>query len=129
MSFGSSPLNNGFLALGDFCLDPPLEDPLKGAIYAAFIFELSFATTATTIVSGAMAERFIDESDTDNLKSFLYYRCNFKAYCLFSFLNTIVYCIPAGWVWGDHGFLKSMGAVDIAGSGPVHIIGTFTFPL
>lgn len=56
-SFGRSELNNGFIALGDFCIDPTLEDPFKGAIYAAFIFELSFATTATTIVSGAMAER------------------------------------------------------------------------
>lgn len=51
------------------------------------------------------------------------YRCNFKAYCLFSFINTVVYCIPAGWVWGEHGFLNHMGAVDIAGSGPVHLIG------
>ncbi|EAT40941.1 AAEL007373-PA, partial [Aedes aegypti] len=49
--------------------------------------------------------------------------CNFKAYCLFSFLNTIVYCIPAGWVWGEHGFLSNLGVVDIAGSGPVHLIG------
>lgn len=25
----------------------------------------------------------------------------------------------AGWVWGEHGFLNNLGAVDIAGSGPV----------
>lgn len=50
-------------------------------------------------------------------------RCNFKAYALFSFLNTVVYCIPAGWVWGEHGFLHNLGVVDIAGSGPVHLIG------
>ncbi|VEN55964.1 unnamed protein product [Callosobruchus maculatus] len=106
LSFGRSEVNNGFLALGDFFIDPPLSDPLKGGVYAAFIFQLSFATTATTIVSGAMAER-----------------CNFKAYCLFSFLNTIIYCIPAGWIWGEHGFLKKLGAVDIAGSGAVHLIG------
>lgn len=31
--------------------------------------------------------------------------------------------MPAGWVWGDHGFLKNMGVVDIAGSGPVHLVG------
>ncbi|XP_063217732.1 putative ammonium transporter 2 isoform X2 [Bacillus rossius redtenbacheri] len=106
MSFGRSPLNNPFTALGDFLVDPAVEDPLMGPISAAFLFQLSFATTATTIVSGAMAER-----------------CNFKAYCIFSLLNTIVYCIPAGWVWGEHGFLNQMGVVDIAGSGPVHLIG------
>lgn len=57
--YGRSSLNNGFIALGDFCVDPGLTDPLKGSIYASFIFQLSFATTATTIVSGAMAERFV----------------------------------------------------------------------
>lgn len=35
----------------------------------------------------------------------------------------MIYCIPAGWVWGEHGFLKNLGAVDIAGGGPVHLIG------
>ncbi|XP_045508309.1 putative ammonium transporter 2 [Colias croceus] len=106
MSFGQGPLSNPFIGVGDFLVDPPVGDALMGPVFASFLFQLSFATTATTIVSGAMAER-----------------CNFKAYCLFSFLNTIVYCVPAGWVWGEHGFLNRMGAVDIAGSGPVHLIG------
>ncbi|KAF5290991.1 hypothetical protein FQA39_LY14522 [Lamprigera yunnana] len=106
LSFGRSSLSNPFISFGDFCIDPTLHDPMKGAIYTAFLFQMSFATTATTIVSGAMAER-----------------CNFKAYCLFSLLNTVVYCVPAGWVWADKGFLKTLGAVDIAGSGPVHLIG------
>ena len=38
-------------------------------------------------------------------------------------VNTIVYCVPAGWLWGSHGFLYSLGVVDIAGSGGVHLIG------
>lgn len=80
MSFGRGNLTNPFVALGDFLIDPQVGDTLMGPIFAAFLFQLSFSTTATTIVSGAMAER-----------------CNFKAYCIFSFLNTIVYCIPAGW--------------------------------
>lgn len=57
-SFGRSPLNNPFIAFGDFFVDPSIDDPLKGAMYAAFLFQMSFATTATTIVSGAMAERY-----------------------------------------------------------------------
>ncbi|XP_059062585.1 putative ammonium transporter 2 [Achroia grisella] len=106
MSFGEGPMSNPFIGVGDFLVDPPVGDALMGPVFASFLFQLSFATTATTIVSGAMAER-----------------CNFKAYCMFSFLNTIVYCVPAGWVWGSHGFLNKLGAVDIAGSGPVHLIG------
>ncbi|XP_014363953.2 putative ammonium transporter 2 [Papilio machaon] len=106
LSFGQGTWSNPFVGVGDFLLDPPVGDALMGPVFASFLFQLSFATTATTIVSGAMAER-----------------CNFKAYCVFSLLNTIVYCVPAGWVWGEHGFLNKLGAVDIAGSGPVHLIG------
>lgn len=58
MSFGRGPLSNPFIALGDFFIDPSVGDPLMGPMFAAFLFQLSFATTATTIVSGAMAERF-----------------------------------------------------------------------
>lgn len=57
MSFGRGELNNPFVALGDFLIDPAVTDPLFGPIFAAFLFQLSFSTTATTIVSGAMAER------------------------------------------------------------------------
>ncbi|KAJ0170283.1 hypothetical protein K1T71_014211 [Dendrolimus kikuchii] len=106
MSFGEGTWSNPFIGVGDFLVDPPVGDALMGPVFASFLFQLSFATTATTIVSGAMAER-----------------ANFKAYCMFSLLNTIVYCVPAGWVWGSHGFLNKLGAVDIAGSGPVHLIG------
>lgn len=106
LSFGNGKYKNSFIAYGDFAVDAEVGDPLAGPKFAAFLFQLSFATTATTIVSGAMAER-----------------CNFKAYCLFSFLNTVVYCVPAGWVWGEHGFLHKLGVVDIAGSGPVHLVG------
>ena len=51
------------------------------------------------------------------------FRCDFYAYCIFSLVNTVVYCIPAGWLWGEHGFLYHLGVVDIAGSGGVHLIG------
>lgn len=57
MSFGRGALTNPFIALGDFLIDPGVDDPLMGQIFASFLFQLSFSTTATTIVSGAMAER------------------------------------------------------------------------
>ena len=65
-----------------------------GIMYATFVFQMSFATTATTIVSGAMAER-----------------TSLNAYIIFSFFNTVVYCIPAHWVWASNGFLLKLGVV------------------
>ncbi|XP_064472426.1 putative ammonium transporter 3 [Ornithodoros turicata] len=103
-SFGTDAGTNGFIAFGKFFLDSDEED--MGVVFATYIFQLSFATTATTIVSGAMAER-----------------CNFVAYCVFSFLNTVVFCLPAGWVWGEHGFLNNLRVVDIAGCAAVHLVG------
>ncbi|XP_043188394.1 putative ammonium transporter 3 isoform X2 [Amphibalanus amphitrite] len=103
LSFGTA-YSNIFFAAGDFAVSAPEQD--MGPLFATYIFQLSFATTATTIVSGAIAERF-----------------NFMAYCMFSFINTVVYCIPAGWLWGEHGFLYKMGAIDIAGSAGVHLVG------
>ena len=38
-------------------------------------------------------------------------------------LNTIMYCVPAHWIWAKGGFLQQMGCIDIAGSGGVHLLG------
>ena len=63
----------------------------------------------------------IHDSEIDIM--FIICRCNFYAYCLFSLVNTVVYCFPAGWIWSTNGFLRSLGVVDIAGSGAVHLVG------
>lgn len=73
---------------------------------AKFFFQLVFAGTAATIVSGAVAERI-----------------KFLSFILFSFfLVAFVYPIGGHWAWGG-GFLATMGFKDFAGSTVVHSIG------
>lgn len=74
--------------------------------YAAWLFQLVFAATAATIVSGAMAER-----------------TQFKSYLIYSvFITGIIYPIVGHWVWGG-GWLSSLGMSDFAGSTVVHSTG------
>ncbi len=74
----------------------------------SFFFQMVFAATAATIVSGAVAERL-----------------KFSAYLVYSFLICVaVYPIYGHWVWGG-GWLSNLGHVDFAGSGVVHAIGGF----
>eukprot|EP00794_Sanderia_malayensis_P012874 gene12874-14199_t len=106
LSFGNDAGSNGFTGVGSFLTDAGHND--MGHLFARFFFQLSFATTATTIVSGAMAER-----------------TNLEAYMVYSFINVFTYVFPAHWMWSEKGFLKQMGAIDIAGGGPVHLVGGF----
>lgn len=55
LSFGDGPNTNWFVGVGDWMVDSGTDT--MGLVFSTFIFQLSFATTATTIVSGAMAER------------------------------------------------------------------------
>ena len=74
--------------------------------YCYAIFQTVFCATAATIVSGSMAER-----------------TNFKAYCLYSALiSMIVYPISGHWIWGG-GWLANLGFHDFAGSTAVHMVG------
>eukprot|EP01079_Euglenida_sp_SAG-EU17-18_P006532 gene6532-1164_t len=82
-------------------------------LLALWFFNLSFAATATTIVSGAVAER------TKSL-----------AYCCFAAIMCAgIYPIVAHWIWGDKGIFavgnpdNLIGAVDFAGAGAVHLVG------
>ena len=70
------------------------------------MFQTVFCATAATIVSGSMAER-----------------TNFKAYCVYSaMISLVVYPICGHWMWGG-GWLQSMGFHDFAGSAAVHNVG------
>lgn len=85
---------------------------LLGNYYDVFqardwFFQMVFAATAATIVSGAMSER-----------------TKITAYLAYSFLiSAIVYPISGHWVWSANGWLASLGFHDFAGSGVVHAVG------
>ena len=73
-----------------------------------FIFQVAFAATAATIVSGAMAER-----------------TKFVSYFIYSaIISAIVYPVVVHWVWGG-GWLSQLDTpyTDFAGSGVVHMTG------
>jgi len=72
----------------------------------SFLFQVAFAATAATIVSGAVAERI-----------------KYDAFLIFSFLLVAIsYPITGHWVW-DGGWLAEMGFSDFAGSTVVHSVG------
>jgi ammonium transporter len=96
-----------FMGLGDFFPDGSSSDgPAAGLLYSTYIFQFSFAATSTTIVSGCIAMR-----------------TKFFVYCLFSFYAVVVYAFVAHWIWAPDGWLKALGVYDMAGSGPVHLLG------
>jgi Amt family ammonium transporter len=74
--------------------------------WAGFLFQLVFAATAATIVSGAVAERL-----------------KFSAYLIYSILLVgLIYPVSGHWLWGG-GWLADLGFVDFAGSTMVHGLG------
>jgi Amt family ammonium transporter len=72
----------------------------------SFLFQVAFAATAATIVSGAVAERV-----------------RYDAFLIFSVFNVLAYAISGHWVWDDGGWLNSLGFSDFAGSTVVHSVG------
>jgi Amt family ammonium transporter len=73
---------------------------------AKFFFQLAFAATAATIVSGCVAERI-----------------HYTSFLIFAFvIATFIYPICGHWVWGG-GWLSSIGFWDFAGSTVVHSVG------
>lgn len=93
-----------FVGMDGFFLQGATRDDLP--LLAFFLFQLVFAGTAATILSGAMAER-----------------TKYGTYLVISLVMTaLIYPIVGHWVWGG-GWLSMRGFVDFAGSGVVHAIG------
>jgi len=80
-------------------------------VLAFWMFQVVFAATAATIVSGAMAER-----------------TKFVSYLAYSaVISAVIYPIFGSWAWGSlfngNGWLEGFGFIDFAGSTVVHSIG------
>ena len=75
---------------------------------ADFFFQMVFAATAATIVSGAIGGRM-----------------KFGAYLVFALMMTaVIYPFLGSWHWGG-GWLAELGFYDFAGSSVVHAVGGF----
>jgi Amt family ammonium transporter len=89
--------------------DPENYDSLAWTVVpleAKFFFQLVFAGTAATIVSGCVDERN-----------------KYLTFIVFSVLLTaFIYAVPGHWIWGG-GWLATAGFWDFAGSTVVHSVG------
>jgi Amt family ammonium transporter len=109
-------LSNGFFGWSNFWVnfDNTGVDGQWG--FTFWFFQMVFAATAATIVSGAMAER-----------------TKFSGYLIYSFMISLfVYPVVGHWIWGnlfnsanaDSGaWLAKRGFIDFAGSTVVHSVG------
>ncbi len=98
LAYGGSTIG-GYVGYGEFFFNNPDRS-------VEWFFQVVFAATAATIVSGAMAER-----------------TKFVAYLIYTpFITGLIYPIVTHWTWGG-GWLSEIGYYDFAGSGIVHMVG------
>ena len=109
--------NSGSWMVGGLDNSPAVGDKYQGVygsiswasvpLWAKFFFQLVFAGTAATIVSGAVAERI-----------------KYHAFIIFSFLMALViYPVTGHWVWGFGYLAKEWNFWDFAGCTAVHSVG------
>ena len=79
---------------------------LNISVLTMFFFQFAFAATASTITTGAMAER------TDFIGDLIYS----------AIIAAVIYPVVVHWVWGG-GWLAQQGFLDFAGSNVVHTVG------
>ncbi len=100
--FGIS--HTGLIGTSDFF---PSAETERSSTIVFFLYQAMFCGTATTIISGAVAERL-----------------KFSAYLIIATLvSGIIYPIFGHWAWNDAGWLKQLGFIDFAGSTVVHSVG------
>ena len=105
LMFGASAA--GLFGTSDFFLSPMTSGgKVDNWKFANLMFQVVFAATAATIVSGAMTER-----------------AKFIGYLFYSLLiSTLIYPVVGHWIWGG-GWLARRGMIDFSGSTVVHSVG------
>lgn len=101
---------NGYFGFGGVGVSEEGTGTAPGALdpQVDWLFQVAFAATAATIVSGAVAGRM-----------------KFIGYLVYTVILTgLIYPISGAWKWGG-GFLDAMGFYDFAGSLVVHAVGGF----
>ena len=119
LAYGDAGSPNSFIGGRTYFAmsDLPAAGPAFAPQYYQWLFQWSFAATACTIVSGAIAER-----------------TRFEAYFAYSFFMAAwVYPVVVHSIWSPAGWanmgrstgplLAGTGAIDFAGSGAVHMVG------
>ena len=108
-------VSNGLFGTDHFMLSPDNGGADGQWEYTFWMFQVVFAATAATIVSGAMAER-----------------TKFSGYLIYSlFISAIIYPLFGHWAWGNllisdgqsGAWLADWGFIDFAGSTVVHSVG------
>eukprot|EP00808_Paulinella_micropora_P023887 g17077.t1 len=129
-AFAFGEPSGAFIGYGNFALSrwrdgySEYPNPSTGEYvsqYPFFFFQMTFAATGASIISGAVAER-----------------CAINAYFIYSlFVVGWIYPVIAHWVWSHSGWLSAFnsdpwpcgstlecnGMIDFAGSGVVHLVG------
>jgi ammonium transporter, Amt family len=115
LTVGTTTIEKAFTG-SDYYWNPyPSLDWTSVPLWAKFFFQLVFAGTAATIVSGAVAERI-----------------KYGSFVIFSFLLTLfIYPVVGHWIWGggllsagaENLFGADKGMFDFAGSTVVHSVG------
>lgn len=101
---GSGPLGSFFG--GSYFAGVGVGEPGQPRM-SKWFFQFTFAATAATIISGAVAER-----------------CRFVTYlCYSALISGVVYPTVSHWAWHPDGWLNVLGFRDFAGSGVVHLLG------
>ncbi|ARE41983.1 Ammonium transporter [Rhodovulum sp. P5] len=104
------PSVGGLFGTGPFFPDMRFPEQMENAGF--LLFQMAFAATAATIVSGAVAERE-----------------RYEGYILLSIiLGGFVYPVVGHWIWGANlggsgGWLQALGFHDFAGATVVHSLG------